>query len=175
NQPGDPSAAIVSIDPRNGEILAFDASTNYATTQYDLPAQAHRQAGSAFKPFGLMAAMVNLGIDPETTQYSSQAPFVYQFPNCYGYPSCTWTVNNAESGGLGNLTLHEALDGSVNAVFARLSVDIGASRTVQMAYRLGIPQSDHLPNVYSIILGTGLVSPLDMATAYSTIADLGKK
>ena len=58
--------------------------------------------------------------------------------------------------------LHQALDGSINAVFARFSIDIGAEQTVDMAYRLGIPHSDHLPEVPSIILGTGLVSPLDM-------------
>jgi penicillin-binding protein 1A len=173
--PGSPSAALVSIDPRNGEILAFDASTSYKTTKYDLPAQAKRQAGSSFKPFGLMAAMTELGINPETTVYSGQSPFEYHFPNCVGFPSCTWTVNNAEQTSAGNLTLHDALDGSINAVFARLSIDIGSQRTVQMAYRLGIPRSDHLPDVYSIILGTGLVSPLDMATAYATIANLGKR
>jgi penicillin-binding protein 1A len=173
NQPGDPAAAIVSIDPKTGEILSFDASTNFRRTKYDLPAQAHRQAGSAFKPFGLLAGMVGLGIDPETTIYSGQSPFVYPFPNCVGYKSCTWTVNNAEQTSVPNMNLHDALDGSINAVFARFSIDIGAQRTVQMAYRLGIPRSDHLPDVYSIILGTGLVSPLDMATAYSTIADQG--
>ena len=173
NQPGDPAAAIVSINPKNGEILAFDASTNYKTTKYDLPSDAHRQAGSAFKPFGLLAGMVDLGIDPETTQYSGQSPFVYQFPNCVGFSSCTWTVNNAEQSSVPDMNLHEALDGSINAVFARFSIDIGAERTVQMAYKLGIPRSDHLPDVYSIILGTGLVSPLDMATAYSTIANMG--
>jgi penicillin-binding protein 1A len=168
--PGQPAAALVSIDPRTGEILAFDASTNYRTTKFDLPAQAKRQAGSSFKPFGLTAAMVDLGIDPETTQYSSQAPFSYPIPGCVGAPSCTWKVNNAESNLSGNFNLHVAMDGSINAVFARLSADIGPSRTVNMAYNLGIPRSDRLPNVYSIILGTGLVSPLDMTSAYSTFA-----
>jgi len=173
DQPGLPAAALVSIDPRTGEILAFDASTDYRKTKFDLPAQAKRQAGSSFKPFGLAAAMVDLGIDPETTQYSSQAPFSYPIPGCVGAPSCTWTVNNAESNLAGNFNLHVAMDGSINAVFARLSADIGPTRTVNMAYKLGIPRSDHLPKVYSIILGTGLVSPLDMASAYSTFADSG--
>jgi penicillin-binding protein 1A len=58
-------------------------------------------------------------------------------------------------------------------VFARLSIDIGPDPTVDMAYRLGIPRHDHLPRVPSIVLGTGLVSPLDMTTAYSTIASGG--
>jgi penicillin-binding protein 1A len=172
--PGDPAAALVAMDPRTGAILAFDASTNANKVHYDLPAQAHRQAGSAFKPFALLAAMVDDHIDPETTTYSSAAPFETILPDCdVQFPSCHWKVNNAEPGSGGLLTLHQALDGSVNAVFARLSMDIGADATVSMAYRMGIPQSDHLPPVPSIVLGTGLVSPLDMTTAYSTLADGG--
>jgi penicillin-binding protein 1A len=172
--PGGPAAALVALDPRTGAVLAFDASTDATKVRYDLPSQAHRQAGSAFKPFGLLAAMLDDHIDPETTTYSSSAPFKTTLPGCNPvFPSCTWTVNNAEPGGHGMLNLHEALDGSVNAVFARLSMDVGAEPIVDMAYRLGIPKSDRLPVVPSIVLGTGLVSPLDMATAYATIADGG--
>jgi penicillin-binding protein 1A len=169
--PGGPAAALVSIDPRTGAIRAFASSTSARHVQYNLPSQAHRQAGSAFKPFALLAAMVDDHIDPETTYYSGAAPFVTRVPGCnYDLPSCTWKVENAEPGGAGTLNLHEALDGSVNAVFARLSIDIGADPTVDMAYTLGIPRSDHLPRVPSIVLGTGLVSPLDMTSAYATIA-----
>ena len=170
--PGHPAAAIVAMDPRTGAILAFDASTNARTTKYDLPSQAHRQAGSSFKPFALLGAMIYDHIDPESTDYSSAAPYVAKVCT-FSLPSCTWKVNNAEPGGGGLLNLHEALDGSVNAVFARLSMDIGPNPTVDMAYRLGIPRRDHLPRVPSIVLGTGLVSPLDMTSAYSTIADGG--
>ena len=61
----------------------------------------------------------------------------------------------------------------MNAVFARLSIDIGAYNVANMAYKLGIPKSDHLPEVPSVILGSGAVSPLDMTHAYSTIAANG--
>ena len=172
--PDDPAAALVAMDPRTGALLAFDASTNPRDVHFDLPSQAHRQAGSAFKPFALLAAMLDDHIDPETTEYSAAAPFTTTLPNCDPiFPSCTWTVNNAEPGGSGMLNLHQALDGSVNAVYARLSMDIGADPTVDMAYRLGIPRSDRLPRVPSIVLGTGLVTPLDMTSAYATIADGG--
>jgi penicillin-binding protein 1A len=172
--PGHPAAALVAMDPHTGAVLAFDASTNPSRVRYDLPSQAHRQAGSAFKPFGLLAAMLDFHIDPETTSYSAAAPFQTILPGCDpAFPSCVWKVSNAEPGGSGALTLHQALDGSVNAVFARLSMDIGSDPTVDMAYRLGIPRADHLPRVPSIVLGTGLVSPLDMTTAYATLADGG--
>ena len=171
--PGLPSAALVSIDPRNGAIRAFDSTTNPSVAKFDIPGDAQRQAGSSFKPFGLMAAMMYNHIDPETTQYSSQQPFQWQL--CLApVPSCTWTVYNAESGGGGNLNLHYAMDGSVNVVFARLNVDIGGgAETVRMAHQLGIPKNVYLPPVPSNILGTGLVSPLNMAGAYATFASGG--
>ena len=62
---------------------------------------------------------------------------------------------------------------SVNAVFARLAIDIGGYNVANMAYKLGIPRSDHLPTTPSVILGSGAVSPLDMTHAYSTIAANG--
>ena len=169
--PGLPAAALVSIDPRTGAIVAFDATTNPEKAKFNIPGDAQRQAGSSFKPFALTAAMVYKHIDPETTTYSGSQPFQYQLCDT-GYPSCTWTVYNAEQGG-GNYDLHLAMDGSINTVFARLSIDIGADSTVRMAHRLGIPGSVKLPVVPSIVLGTGLVSPLDMASAYQSFAANG--
>ena len=169
--PGLPAAALVSIDPRTGAIVAFDATTNPEKAKFNIPGDAQRQAGSSFKPFALTAAMVYKHIDPETTTYSGSQPFQYQLCNT-GYPSCTWTVYNAEQGG-GNYNLHLAMDGSINTVFARLSIDIGADSTVRMAHRLGIPGSVNLPVVPSIVLGTGLVSPLDMASPTSRLRPTG--
>jgi penicillin-binding protein 1A len=172
--PGAPAAAMVAMDPRTGAILALQSSTSYRQTKFNFPVQAKRQAGSSFKPFGLAAAMYDLGVDPYTTYYSSAQPFKY-----YLGPGATpseWTVYNSEQGSGGAMPLNVALQDSVNTVYAQLSVDIGAFRTAQMAYRMGIPRSDHLPSGptdYSVILGTGLVSPLDMTTAYSTFADMG--
>src|SRR6185437_15275076 len=69
--------------------------------------------------------------------------------------------------------LYEALKESVNAVYARLAIDIGADKVANMAYQLGIPRSDRLPETPSVILGAGGVSPLDMTHAYATIAAMG--
>ena len=136
---GWPAAALVSIDPRTGAIRAFDATTDPDVAKFDIPGFAQRQAGSSFKPFGLMAAMMDQHIDPETMQYSTQQPLVYNLCSV-SVPSCTWTVYNAESGGGGNVNLHYAMDGSINVVFARLNLDIGPEETVAMAHRLGIPK-----------------------------------
>ena len=118
---------------------AFDSTTNPNVAKFDIPGDAQRQAGSSFKPFGLMAAMMYNHIDPETTQYSTQQPFQWQL--CLSAdPSCTWTVYNAEPEGGGNLNLHYAMDGSVNVVFARLNVDIGGGEQ-----RSGWPTSSASP------------------------------
>ena len=168
-----PAAALVAIDPRTGEILAMQSSTDYDKSKYNLAVQSRRQAGSTFKSYGLLAAMADDGIDPNTTMYST-APLMNQpivpFPSA---PNDYWTVNNAESASAAVLPLSTALEESVNAVYARLAIDIGADKVANMAYKLGIPPSDNLPQTPSVILGAGGVSPLDMTHAYATIAAMG--
>ncbi len=168
-----PAAAMVAIDPRTGEILAMQSSTDYTQSKFNLAVDAKRQAGSTFKTYGLLAAMVDFGIDPYTTQYATSPLENYPLIPGATDPNELWTVNNAESASSAVLPLDSALEQSVNAVFARLSIDIGAFNVANMAYKLGIPKSDHLPEVPSVILGSGAVSPLDMTHAYSTIAANG--
>jgi penicillin-binding protein 1A len=173
--PDHPAAALVAVDPRTGEILAMQSSTDYSASKYNLAVQSRRQAGSTFKSYGLLAAMIDDHIDPETTDYST-APLENQpivpYPTP-GNPNDYWTVQNAEPASGGVLPLSTALEQSVNAVYARLSIDIGAQNVANMAYELGIPRSDHLPETPAVILGAGAVSPLDMTHAYSTIAARG--
>jgi penicillin-binding protein 1A len=168
-----PAAALVAVDPRDGEILAMQTSTDYSKSKYNLAVQSKRQAGSTFKTYGLLAAMVYDHIDPNVTRYST-APLVDYplFPGASA-PNDFWTVQNAEQAAGGVLPLSSALEESVNAVYARLSIDITAQNVAKMAYNLGIPTSDHLPQTPSVILGAGGVSPLDMTHAYATIAAQG--
>ncbi len=168
-----PAAAMVAIDPRTGEILAMQSSTDYTQSKFNLAVDAKRQAGSTFKTYGLLAAMVDFGIDPYTTIYSTAPLDNYPLIPGATDPNELWTVNNAEQTASAALPLDKALEASVNAVFARLSIDIGAYNVADMAYKLGIPRADHLPEVPSVILGSGAVSPLDMTHAYSTIAANG--
>ena len=173
NFPNHPAAALVAIDPRTGEILAMQSSTDYSQTKYNLAVQSRRQAGSTFKSYGLLAAMVDDHIDPNTTRYATTPLTNYPlFPGASA-PDDFWTVQNAEPASSPVLPLSTALEQSVNAVYARLAIDIGADKVAAMAYKLGIPKSDHLPTTPSVILGAGGVSPLDMTHAYSTIAAQG--
>jgi membrane peptidoglycan carboxypeptidase len=173
NFSGHPAAALVAIDPRTGEILAMQSSTDYQRSKYNLAVQARRQAGSTFKSYGLLAAMVDDGIDPNTTLYATSPLENYPIVPFPSAPNDYWTVQNAEPASSGVLPLSTALEQSVNAVYARLAIDIGADKVAAMAYKLGIPPSDHLPETPSVILGAGGVSPLDMTHAYATIAAMG--
>jgi penicillin-binding protein 1A len=159
-----PSAALVTIDPTTGYIRAMVGGLDFAKQQFNLASQARRQPGSAMKPF-VLAAAVERGLDPFTTYYSSQSPVVIPM----GPYAAPWVVHGDGPGG--PETIAQATVISDNAVFARLSVDVGPANTVRVAHAMGI--TSPLAAVPSITLGTSVVTPLEMADAYATLADDG--
>jgi penicillin-binding protein 1A len=159
----DPAAAVVSINPANGAIRAMSAVyPGRAQNQFNLVAQARRQAGSTFKTFVLTQA-VSDGINPSTSTYYS-APFTYQ-PDPSASP---WEVSTYSHTYSGLISVEQATLQSDNTVYAQLTLDVGPEKVAEMAHRLGV-QSPLQP-VPSIGLGSNAVSPLDMASAYATIA-----
>ena len=164
--PGDPDAAIVSIRPKTGEIVAMASTRNFHTDQFDLTSQSRRQPGSTFKTITLATA-IEQGIDPSATTYMS-APFSWR-PD----PSSpTWNVATAGGEYAGAVSLENATLASDNTVYAQLAIDVGPPNIVDMAKRLGVRTSPLTP-VPSITLGAEGVSPLEMATVYATLADGG--
>jgi penicillin-binding protein 1A len=163
NEKNDPAAALVSINPANGAIRAMTAVyPGRKKNQFNLVAQARRQAGSTFKTFALTAA-VNQGINPATSTYVS-APFHYQ-PD----PSIpAWDVSTYSHTYSGTITIQQATLQSDNTVYAQLTLDVGPENVAAMAHGLGIRSP--LQPVPSIGLGANAVSPLDMASAYATLA-----
>ncbi len=161
--PGGPGAAIVAIRPRTGEIVVMASTRYFRTDQFDLASQGRRQPGSTFKPFTLAAA-IEQGIDPAATTYMS-APFSWQ-PDAN---SPIWTVATAGDKYAGPVTLENATLASDNTVFAQLAIDVGPMNIVDMARRLGV-RSSPLEAVPSITLGANGVSPLEMTSAYATLA-----
>ena len=167
SDPSGPASALVSIDPANGHIVAMASSGSFATSQFNLAAEGHRQAGSSFKPFVLTAA-VRQGMDPDSTYYSGKAPVTLKLDDGI----TTWTVNNAEGSG-GTMSVRDATVHSVNAVFAQLDLDVGPDEVRQTAYDMGI--TTHLDGFPAEGIG-GLrigVTPLEMANAYGTLASGG--
>jgi penicillin-binding protein 1A len=169
----DPAAAVVSINPANGAIRAMEAVyPGRNKNQFNLIAQAHRQAGSTFKVFVLTAA-IEQGMNPETTTYLS-APLHYQpDPTCNSSdPNCAWDPETYDHTYTGSTTVLSATLRSDNTVFARLTLDVGAENVAKMARRLGVRTDLKVGGGYvpSIGLGSIAVTPLDMASAYATIA-----
>lgn len=158
----DPSAALVALDPETGEILAMVGGRDFTTQQFNVAVQGRRQPGSAFKPFVLAAALES-GTSPEQTYPAGPASLA--LPN-----GQTWKVTGAGGGYSGLMRLREATAKSVNSVYAQLMLAIGPERVLETAESLGVHEG--ITPVPAIALG-GLnegVSPLEMASAYGTLA-----
>jgi penicillin-binding protein 1A len=168
----DPAAAIVAIDPRNGAIRAMNAVIpGRKALQFNLAAQSRRQAGSTFKTF-VLAEAVEQGANPDSTYYTS-APFFYR-PDPVG--SCEtnwWCVETYGNDYYGSTSVHSATLRSDNTVYAQLTLDVGPENVADMAHKLGVRASlKTREGAYVPALGLGAmgVSPLDMASAYATLA-----
>jgi penicillin-binding protein 1A len=164
-----PSSALVTINPRNGYILAMASSGDYADSKFNLAAQGERQPGSSFKTMALMTALRN-GVDPNATRYTSVSPTRINDPR-YGPPFEVKTYGGTSGG---NMTLFQATVRSDNSVFIQLALDVGPENVADTAVDMGI-RREHVHGYPAESLG-GLeegVSPLEMATAYATIASGG--
>ena len=162
--PGGPSTSLVAIDPRNGEILAMVGGQNFKRSQFNLATQSQRQAGSAFKPFVLSAALAQ-GLSPSSVLTSK--PLYLPLGDRF------WSVSNSEDSYLGPIDLKTATAYSDNTVFAQLTRIVGPQNVARTAKSLGI--QSRLDSYLSIGLGTNLVNPLEMARAYATIANGGTR
>jgi penicillin-binding protein 1A len=168
NYPGDPSSAVVAIDPRTGYIRAMASSSHYTHNQYNLAAQGHRQPGSAFKPFVLTTA-IKRGINPNSTSYVSK-PLNLNTRD-YG----PWKVQTYDNTYGGAMNLVRATLRSDNTVFAQLDLDLGPKSVADTAKEMGI--TTKLDGYPAEGLGglTRGVSPLEMANAYATLASGGMR
>ena len=178
-----PTGAMAMIDNDTGAIrvmasgLDFGDDIEAGQRPYDLATKGRRQAGSSFKPFALAAILTNGTKEgmPVTlgSWWDQTSP---QKLDC-GFPCSNsgniWTVSNAGGGGSGITTLEKATYLSLNTVYAQVSLAVGPERVAEMAGAMGIESP--LNPVPSIALGTQSVSPLEMAAAYSTFANLGER
>ena len=160
SEPDDPSAAVVTVEPQSGAIRALAGQAE----GFNLPLDARRQPGSAFKPIVLAAALKE-DISPESVYVSHELNF--RFLDDY------YVINNYDFVERGEISVREAMAESDNTVFVQLAADVGLNGVVETAEDLGITSTvDPYPSTAIGGLGTG-VSPLDMASAYSTFAGGG--
>jgi penicillin-binding protein 1A len=167
---GLPSASLVAIDNRTGEVRAMVGGPDYTTSPFNLATQGQRQPGSTFKPFTLTAALES-GISPGSVWSSRPKQFVVPHSGGREY----FVVRNYSNEYSGSNTLAGATTVSDNSVFAEVGIKVGTHKIARVARRLGIRTP--ISTNYAMILG-GLrdgVTPLDMAHAYETFATGGKR
>jgi penicillin-binding protein 1A len=171
-EPTDPAAALISISPRTGAIRAMAAVVpNRPKNQFNLLSQARRQPGSTFKTF-VLAAAVEMGIDPDSTYYVS-APFTYR-PHPAG--NCDdgswWCVHTYANDYYGWSSIRSATLRSDNSVYAQLTLDVTPEKVARIARRMGVRSQLDVNGAFVPAMGLGsiAVSPLDLASAYATLA-----
>jgi penicillin-binding protein 1A len=162
--PNDPAAALVSIEAATGAVKAMVGGSDFEKNKYNLAVQGKRQAGSAFKPFTMIAALEG-AVPPG---YTLDTPSPIELTDDAGQ---VWKVGNYSNRGEGLMDLRRATELSVNSFYAQLIKKVGPGKVVDVARKMGIT-SDLKPYL-SLALGTFEVSPYEMASAYATLANGG--
>jgi penicillin-binding protein 1A len=152
-------AAVVVMKP-DGAVSAMIGGVDYTESPFNRAVQAHRQPGSAFKPFVYMAAL-EAGLTP------------WDVRNDEPVDINGWTPTNFGGRAYGELTLADALAHSVNTITANLAQEVGLDAVIDAARRCGI--TSHLVANASLALGTSEVTPLELTSAYGAIASGGIK
>jgi penicillin-binding protein 1A len=170
----DPAAAIIAIHPGSGAIRAMtEASPGNPKNQVNFASSARRQPGSTFKTMVLTTAIAQ-GISPSTTYLS--APFKYDptdTGSCDDDPPTAWCPETYDNTYDGPTSIESATLASDNSVFARLSLDVGPENIAAMAEKLGVRTDLRTSDgayVPSMGLGSRVVTPMDLASAYATLA-----
>jgi len=159
-------AALVSLDPANGAILALAGGFDYNANKFNHVTQAWRQPGSSFKPF-IYSAALEKGFTPATIL--NDAPFVIDASKTGGQ---LWEPKNYDGKYEGPMRLRTALAKSKNMVSIRLLQAIGTGYAQDYIQRFGFEAKMH-PAYLTMALGAGSATPLQMATAYSVFANGG--
>jgi membrane peptidoglycan carboxypeptidase len=167
--PRGPQSAIAAVDTDTGAVKALVGGRNFEESQVNLATGqggTGRQSGSAFKPFTLVAAFEQ-GV-PLGKVYKAASG---QYVQCGQYGGRYQVFNAGDGGGSGYIDMAAATQGSVNAYFVQLAVEVGPPKIVEVAGRMGIRSP--LEPFCSITLGTHEVTPLEMASAFGTLANHG--
>jgi len=157
NRFGYSQGAIVTLDTRNGNILALVGGVDYEQSQFNRVVQAKRQPGSTFKIFAYAAA-IESDIDPDT-EYSC-APLSWKGQE---YRGCERSS--------GDIDMYQGIAQSENPIALRVAQDVGLSKVIEVAKRLGV--TSPLTEAPGLVIGQSEATVLEMTGAYSTIANDG--
>ncbi len=154
-------AALVAVDPATGNVLALVGGRDYQKSAFNRASRSRRQPGSAFKPF-VFAAALERGLSPVSILHGLNR-IQPQGPD-------EWTPRNVSDDAPDDLTLRAALIESNNRAATLLQQQVGTRRVLRLATQSGL---EDLPDVPSLALGTGLVTPLALTTAFAVFPNGG--
>lgn len=157
--------ALVALRPDDGSIVAITGGFDFFKSKFNRATQASRQPGSSFKPF-IYSSALEQGMTPATL--INDAPVVFNDPGLED----TWRPENYSGRFFGPTRLREALVHSRNLVSIRVLRAIGIDKTINYVTRFGFNKSA-LPHNLSLALGSGAVTPLDLASGYAVFANSG--
>ncbi|HEX7787852.1 MAG TPA: PBP1A family penicillin-binding protein, partial [Methylomirabilota bacterium] len=160
-------AAMIVLDPATGQIRALVGGRDYRTSQFNRAVLAHRQPGSAFKPFVYLAALTPRRDGPLFTA----ASMLEDSPITLMVDGKPWSPHNYDERYLGPVTVRRALEGSINTATVRLAQAVGLPAVIETARTLGV-EGDLKP-VPALALGVFEITPLQLARAYLPLADGG--
>ena len=158
-------SALVAMDPLDGAVVAMVGGFDYDASKFNRATQAHRQAGSSFKPFVYSAALEG-GFTTATVV--PNAPVVLND----AANGNVWRPKNFEGDFSGPTRLRNALAHSLNLVTIRVLQQLGVDKTIQYDQNFGFT-ADELPHDLTMALGSGSFEPIEMARAYSVFANKG--
>ncbi len=165
-----PEAALIAVDPRTGDILAFVGGRSYSQSQFNRVANARRQPGSVFKPFVYLAAFEQAVLRGKTDL--TPATIVNDQPTRFATESRTWAPANYGAEYDGPITLRRALAFSRNNATIKVAERAGYDQVANFWRRIGAGTP---PRAYpSIALGVFEATPLEIAQAYTIFPNLGK-
>ena len=157
--------ALVAMDPEDGAILAMAGGFDFSSSKFNRGTQARRQPGSSFKPF-IYASALARGFT--AASLINDAPVVFDDPSL----EAKWRPENYSGKFFGPTRLREALVRSRNLVSIRLLREVGVDYALDYVERFGFDR-DRLPHSLTLALGSGEITPLESATAYSVLANGG--
>ena len=158
--------ALVAMDPHTGRVLAMAGGYSFEMSEFNRATQAARQPGSAFKPFVYLAAL-EAGYTPSTVVLDSPLSVAVDGGRQL------WQPSNYSGDFLGPTPLRVGLERSRNIMTVRLLMAVGLERVREVAQSFGI--YDEMPLMYSMALGAGETTPLQLTTAYAMLANGGRR
>ncbi len=169
-RPQPPQAALIAVDPRTGEILAWVGGRSYNQSQYNRVLTARRQPGSVFKPFVYLAAFEKAAQDGRTDL--TAATVVVDEPTTFWFEDQAYEPGNYEDSYEGPITLRRALAHSKNSATVKVAEMVGYDTVSALWKKFGTSMA---PKPYpSIALGSFEATPYEIATAYMVFPNLGR-